>query len=263
MGIKQQLQDVKKHAKSYYSQHGEDGITQWVFERIGINTQKFLDIGAGNGRESNIAMLAYAYRWNGLAIEADLKNVNDALDYFKKLLGDAYKRVNVIHTKVTTDNVNRVVSNAGLSGEIDFLTLDIDGNDYWIWDALEVVEPRVVLAEYNTSFGLHPITIPYNPDFHMNDYDHKPQLYYGAGLAALNEVAHRKGYILAGAEMSGVNAYFIKKEAAAGIFEDVPVEQAFKPSGARATHGSWQKQFEMVSSHGLKFIDVTLPVGVI
>jgi hypothetical protein len=116
---------------------------------------------------------------------------------------------------VARENVDGVLREAGAEGEVDLLSVDIDGNDLWVWEALTAVSPRVVICEYNSLFGPdRAVTIPYEPDF---DRKRRWGLYYGASLAALTEIGRQKGYRLVAVEPRGVNAYFLRDDVATEI----------------------------------------------
>jgi len=240
----EQLDTIKSWGHRVYSQHGEDGITQEIFSRIGVTNQKFLDIGIGTGQESNTPMLAINHNWTGLCVEKSLDYYEKTVKFFRNKLGRKSGNVVVMHENVTAENVNRLVGIV-LSGDIDFFSIDIDSNEYWIWRALKVVRPRIVLMEYNSSLGKCPVTVPYRSDFNYMDYP-EPRFYYGASLAALNLLAHDKDYILAGVERTGVNAYFIDRDTAKGHFLDVPADVAFSPNSARGGHGDWETQLQKI-----------------
>ena len=113
---------------------------------------------------------------------------------------------------VTKENINQLISNAGFSGQIGLLHIDIDGNDYWIWDAITCVTPAIVIMEYNSVFGIdRAITIPYDKEFNRTQ-THYSNLFFGASLLALSDLAQKKGYVFVGCNSSGNNAYFVKKE---------------------------------------------------
>jgi len=87
------------------------------------------------------------------------------------------------------------------------LSIDIDGNDYWVWEAIDSVDPVMTICEYNAVLGdLYPIAIPYDPAFTRTvpNYHH---LYYGASIAALQMIAQRKRYTFLGSNSAGNNAF--------------------------------------------------------
>ena len=116
---------------------------------------------------------------------------------------------------VTRENINGLITEHGYAGEIDLFSLDLDGNDYWIWEAVTVSSPRVVILEYNSMFGPdRAVTIPYDPHF---DRHRHHSMYYGASLQALTRLNARKGYRLVAVEPSGVNAFFLRHDVATHI----------------------------------------------
>jgi hypothetical protein len=189
--------------KKVYSQNGEDGIIESLFKHIGTTNKFFVEIGAGNGTENNTRKLAEE-GWHGIWI---------SLDEFVVPL----ENVKSMHIKVTAENVNKLLE--GVPPEIDLLSVDIDGNDYYIWDAIECVSPRVVVVEYNPFFP-PPIskTIEYDPNFRWICTP-----YFGATLTAWSKLAAKKGYSLVCCDNSGTNAFFAK-----GL-QNITPEEAYVP----------------------------------
>jgi hypothetical protein len=220
-----------------FSQHGEDGIIAFIFSKIGVGNARFVEFGVQDGTECNCANLAINFGWSGLLMDGDPGNVIEARRYYQARLNSHTKAVQIAECFVTRDNINAVLTEHGFEGEIDLLSIDIDGNDYWIWKAIDAIQPRVVVIEYNASYGPErSITIPYDPNFVWMATHH--EFYYGASLAALTRLAHYKGYILSGCESSGTNAFFIRKDVAEGVFDEVPVQLAYIPQYARILKGA-------------------------
>ena len=133
-----------------------------------------------------------------------------------------------------TYHLNQLIGDNGFRGEIGLLSVDIDGNDYWVWDRLDVVNPVIVVAEYNSVFGAdHAITVPYDPGFTRGNA-HYSHLYWGASLKALSLVADRKNYALVGCNSAGNNAFFVRRDRLNGLkeltAEAAYVESKFKES---------------------------------
>lgn len=102
--------------------------------------------------------------------------------------------------------------NNGISGDIGILSIDVDGNDYWIWEAIDCISPRIVICEYNALFGKNEkVSVPYKPDFVWTK-EHFSNLYWGASLAALEYLSEKKGYVFVGVNKAGNNAFFVKEE---------------------------------------------------
>ena len=189
------------------SQHEEDGITVALFDRIGTDTRRFIEIGAGvNG--GNSGFLAKECGWTGLMLEIDP-------DRASRLRNRFAPAVRVVEAQVTRENINALVTANGLSGDIDLLSIDIDSIDYWVWEQLSVCRPRVVIVEYNPLFGTErAVTIPYDPRFNRREFDVPRAAYYGASLQALAKLGARKGFRLVLLEPRGVNAFFVRDDLA-------------------------------------------------
>ncbi len=124
------------------------------------------------------------------------------------------------------ENINTLVGREGFSGEIDLFLLDVDGVDYWLWDSLEVVSPRVVMVEYQDMFSSdEAVTIPYRPDF--DRFSVHPD-YFGASLAAFVKLAHRKGYRLVGCNRYGYNAFFVLNDLACSYLPEVSIDSCLQ-----------------------------------
>lgn len=229
-GIYDNIQDAEF---SVFSQYGDDGIIQYLINNINIDSNSFVEFGVGNYRESNTRFLLVNNHWKGLVMDCNSRNI----DYIKK--DNIYWRHNLtaVHAFVTKENVNDIISTQHFAGDIGILHIDIDGNDYWIWESISVVSAAIVIVEYNSVFGYrHAITIPYDPVFDRTN-SHYSYLYYGCSLKALCLLAARKGYVFVGSNSAGNNAYFVKKERVGDIkqltVEDGYVESEFRESRGR------------------------------
>lgn len=196
-----------------FSQNGEDGVLEAILREVGVVSRTFVEFGAERGLEGNCVFLAEVLGWSGLFIEAD--------ETAFAVLESRYRdRPQVVTTcaAVTAANINDIIEAAGLGGLIDVLSIDIDSHDYWVWEALTVVEPTVVVIEYNAH-------IPY-PEARVQPL-HEPGPwqgtdYFGASLGALEYLANRKGYVLVHTDLAGVNAFFVRADRAGGL----PINEA-------------------------------------
>jgi hypothetical protein len=136
---------------------------------------------------------------------------------------------------ITRENIDSLLREASFSEDIGLLSIDIDGNEYWIWEAIHSIRPRIVIVEYNSVFGLQPISVPYKDDFHKLSA-HYSGLYYGCSLAALHHLAKKKGYILVGSNIWGHNAFFIRSDVA-GELKGLEPEEAYVLSKYRESRG--------------------------
>ena len=207
--------NINKFGIKIYSQNDEDGIILYILKHIGVKTKKFVEVGVENGIECNTTNLLKNFDWSGVQIEGNKKLYNDAKIQLKKVLEKKIKNLKLLNIFVTKKNINQILKK--YSGkEIDLLSIDIDGNDFWIWKAINCVKPRLVVIEYNSFFGPNiSATIKYNPKFSWDHCNNKP--YYGASLKALEKLGKQKKYSLVGVDKNGVNAFFIRNDLAKNI----------------------------------------------
>jgi hypothetical protein len=195
-----------------YSQHDEDGHLLFIFTILGTLNKTTVEICCGDGLECNSTNLIINHGWSGLLVDGDLKNIEKADRFFKGNLSTYGYPPKCTQEWVTCDNINNIVHNAGISGEIDLLSIDVDGVDYWLWNAISVVSPRVVVVEVNTRLGPEEsITVPYDPNFQAQ-FTGSGYAYAGASLKALEKLGQKKGYSLVGTNLYSTNAYFIRKD---------------------------------------------------
>lgn len=193
---------------SVFSQWGDDGIIQFLIEHCDISDDSFVEFGVEDYRESNTRFLLMNDNWRGLVIEMNQDDVDDIKDqkiYWRHEL-------KAVNEKVTTENINCILDEEGYTGEIGILHIDIDGNDYWIWDSIEAIKPSIAIIEYNSVFGSERhISIPYDPDFQRSEA-HYSHLFFGASLPAIYELSKDKGYTFVGCNSAGNNAYFVRND---------------------------------------------------
>jgi hypothetical protein len=204
------------------SQNEEDGVLFALLNRAGWGTRRFVEIGSGKSG-GTAAGLAHECGWAGMMIEVSAKSVGGAR---KKFAGN--RLVTVIEAEVTPGNVNGLLEQHGYQGEVDVLSIDIDSYDYWVFNALSVTSPRILVLEYNALFGPERrVTVPLDQPLSS-----APKGYCGASLAALTDLAARKGYRLVTCENAGVNAFFLREDVAPDVPAVTAVE-AFKPLRSR------------------------------
>tara|TARA_R110000868_G_scaffold12619_3_gene59970 strand:+ start:3807 stop:4748 length:942 start_codon:yes stop_codon:yes gene_type:complete len=196
-----------------FSQWGDDGIIQYLIKALDIKNKIFVEFGVENYLESNTRFLLFNNNWSGLVMDGNDKNIDQIKnsDYYWKYDLKAKSAF------ITAENINDLIQSEGLEGNIGLLHIDIDGNDFWIWEALDVVKPTIMIVEYNSVFGKEKaITVPYKSDFTRAEA-HYSNLYAGASLPALYDLAKKKGYVFVGCNSAGNNAYFVEKEALKNI----------------------------------------------
>lgn len=200
--------DIRSSEFRVFSQWGEDGILQHLLKHISVPRKIFVEFGVENYTESNTRYLLLNGSWAGLVIDGSPKNI----EFIKS--DDLYWRYNLKAESafITRENINDLIRRNGISGEIGLLSVDIDGNDYWVWEALDAVFPSIVVVEYNARFGAErAVTVPYDPRF-VRVVAHHSNIYYGASLAAFGLLGKRKGYSFVGCNMAGNNAFFVRSD---------------------------------------------------
>ncbi len=192
-----------------FSQNGEDGLLLYVFSLIGMGGRRCVEICGADGLECNTANLIINHGWHGLLFDGNDQLIERGRKFYAEQGDTRFFPPTFVHAWITRDNINNFIQNAGFTGEIDLLSLDIDGNDYWIWNAINVVRPRVVIAEFQCIWGAdEAVTVPYADDFQPKFIDGFG-LYCGASLPAFVKLAKSKGYRLVGVQNLGFNAIFV------------------------------------------------------
>jgi hypothetical protein len=208
------LPDLADTGFKRFSQTDEDGILWYIFSIIGTRSKLCVEICAGDGTECNTANLIINHGWHGLLVDGNEALVARAKEFYSRNGSTYCWPPKIISSWVTTTNVNEILRNNGFSGEIDLLSLDMDGIDYWILDAIHEIAPRVIVLEYLDILGPdRSLTIPYSESFNGWQYvtGGMPD-YFGASLSAFAKLADKKGYRLIGCNRLGYNAFFIRKD---------------------------------------------------
>ena len=230
-----------------YSQHDEDGMIQGIFKRIGVSNRVFVEFGVGDGTENNTVYLMMS-GWRGQWIDGSDANAAAIRARFSSFIQSG--QLSFVQGFVDRDSINGMIEKAGHSGEIDLLSIDIDGNDYWVWEVMSIVKPRVVVIEYNAVFR-PPVAVvaEYNRNFVWDGTS-----YYGASLQALEGLGARKGYALVGCSLSGINAFFVRQDLVGDKFcAPFTAENHFEPPrfgfykvGALDMHPAGVGKYEIV-----------------
>jgi hypothetical protein len=187
-----------------YSQNGEDGIIAEIFERIGTTNKSFVEFGVESGVECNTVFLL-SQGWNGLWMDGGENNCAAINKTFEGYIKE--KTLKIQHAFINRDNINELITEY-YNGEIDLLSIDIDRNDYHVWEAIKCIRPRVVIAEYNSKFPPHiNWHVPYEAHTMWDGTD-----YFGMTLLSADELGKRKGYVLVGTETTGANCFFVRED---------------------------------------------------
>jgi hypothetical protein len=232
---KETIQSFEEVEFQVFSQWGDDGIIQYLIDKIGIRQKTFVEFGVENYTESNTRFLLVNNNWTGLVLDGSEENV----DYIKgDILSWGYE-LYARQSFITRENINKELTDLPFGSELGILSIDIDGNDYYIWKEITTVNPVMVIAEYNSVFGFQqPWTIPYKADFVREQNNRNPlHVFYGSSLPSLCDLAEEKGYSFVGCNSSGNNAYFIRKDRIGGL-RALTAEQGFVKSKFRESYNT-------------------------
>lgn len=205
-----------------FSQFEEDGKLLFIAAALDIpSCGSFIDIGSRDGIDSNCANLAINFSWHGTFIDGDHTNVDRGRAFYGTHPDTWAYPPRFVTAIVTSDNINGILETAGVPTDVDLMSIDIDGNDYWIWDAIDVVNPKVVVIETHVEFGLRPIVVPYDPAY---VYPGRHRDYHGASVTAMVKLAAQKGYRLIGSNDYGFNTIYVRNELAVDALPEVTAE---------------------------------------
>ena len=200
--------NIQVYEFKVYSQWGDDGIIQFLINYLDIPEKSFVEFGVETYIESNTRFLLINDNWRGLVMDGSHKNIslikNDEI-YWKYNLSARAEFI-------TAENIDQLLIESNFTGEIGLLHIDIDGNEYWVWSSISVVNPIIVIVEYNSLFGpSNPWTISYREDF-LRTKAHYSNLFYGTSLTSVCDLATEKGYSFIGCNKNGNNAYFVRND---------------------------------------------------
>ena len=231
-----------KHGYKSYSQNEEDGIIAEIFNRIGTEHKSFVEFGVEDGLECNTLNLTLS-GWKGLWMDGSpqyIKSIHERFDFMIET-----GQLTAIQAMINAENINDLISNH-IGNKVDLLSIDIDRNDYWVWKAIDVIQPRVVISEYNAT--IRPpisVTVKYDPEARWNGTN-----YFGASLGALEKLGREKGYSLVGCNYTGSNCFFVRDDLVGDRFcapftaenhHEPPRYHVWLPSGHQKSFGPFEQ----------------------
>ena len=200
--------NIKKKEFKIFSQWGEDGIIDYLITNLDIENKTFIEFGVENYEESNTKFLLLNRNWKGFILDSSINNIN----YIKN--SDLYWKysLHAITAFINKENINNLLELSKFKKKVGLLSIDIDGNDYWVWQGIDTIEPSIVIIEYNSRLGIEKsYVVPYEKNFERKKANYS-MIYYGASLKALVKLGKKKGYELVHCNEAGNNAFFVKKE---------------------------------------------------
>lgn len=220
---------LERYEYSWLSQNGEDGVIRHLFDQIGFVSRWFVEFGFGAVQCNSLRLMMHE-GFSGLLMDGSSENV-DFFNHTARKFG--LEGVKAVQAFITLENLQQLIRGNDVPREIDLLSLDVDGNDYWFWEELSCISPRVVCIEYNAGLGPDlSLTVPYDPEFERYS-KHASGFFHGASLAALESLGKRKGYYLIGCDSTGTNAFFLHDEIKVPDIPALTSREAFRP------HANW------------------------
>jgi hypothetical protein len=207
------------------SQWGEDGIIEWLCDKLPDIPRSFVEFGVENYVEANTRFLIENRGWRGLVLDGNKTHIDSVRHEALYWRHD----LTAVSAFITAENINSLISDNGFNGPIGILSVDIDGNDYWVLEAIDCVDPAIIICEINGVFGdLRAVTVPYRPDFQRMDGHYSGQ-YFGCSIEAARRLCARKGYTTVGTNTNGVNSFFVRDDLAPPILAAMDEARSWAP----------------------------------
>ena len=225
----QTSRDINDYEFKVFSQFGDDGIIQFLTRVIDIEHRTFIEFGVEDFSESNCRFLMQKDNWSGFVIDGSEENIERLKNFTWYWRHD----LQAVAAFINADNINHLLELSGFDGDLGILNIDIDGVDYYVLEAIQRFRPRILITEYNSIFGARrAITVPYRHDF-IRTRAHPSNLFYGASLPALQDLASSKGYTFVGCNSAGNNGYFIRDDLMNDQVRSLGVEEGYVVSKFR------------------------------
>jgi len=221
--------NIQDYEFQVFSQWGEDGIIQHLINSIEIKNKTFIEFGVEDFMESNCRFLLMNNNWSGFVLDGSAQHINFLKNsYF-------YWQYNLVAENhfVTRDNINEILSHSNFENDLGILSIDLDGNDYYVLENIEFFKPRIIIVEYNSVFGNERcISTPYDESFDRTEAHHS-NLFWGASLGSLHQSCISKDYSLVGTNNAGNNAFFVRNDLMNEKLQSLSVKDAFTLSQYR------------------------------
>jgi hypothetical protein len=247
---KKEINSLAEVEFQVFSQFGDDGIIQWLVNQLPIPNKTFIEFGVENYKEANTRFLVISNYWSGLVIDGNEKNI----DSIKTDQVHVFYDVQAVCSFVTTANINQLIGLAKFAKQVGVLSVDIDGNDYWVLKEINTIDPVIIICEYNSLFGFdHAYTIPYQENFVRGT--NQPFQFYGTSLKSVYNLACDRGYSFIGCNSAGNNAYFIKND----FMKHLSIKEKSLQDGYN--FASFTEVFESVSRQWVRGTDKIMSIN--
>jgi hypothetical protein len=216
--------DIVDYEFKIFSQWGEDGIIQYLVRNLEIQNKTFIEFGIEDFFESNCRFLMMKDFWAGFVIDGSAQNI-------EKLHSSYYffqYELETCCSFITKENINDLLEKSKFDKNAGIISVDIDGVDYHIFEAMSEWRPSIYIFEYNSNFGKSaPVTVPYDPAFVRREKHYSNQ-YWGASLPAFDHLARQRGYSLVGVNGAGSNAFYVRNDLLNNRVKATSVDACFR-----------------------------------
>jgi hypothetical protein len=213
---------IEKHEVKIFSQSGEDGIIQFILSKIKTKNKSFVEFGCENYLESNTRYLLFNNDWKGLLIDGDIENIKEIKEsyYFWK------HELTAICSFIDKENIKEIIHNHGFDKNLGILSIDIDGNDYWILKELKDIAADIIICEYNSLLGKEQsLTLKYIKNFRREN-NSRNKVNYGASIQAIHKILKDKYFLVYG-NFFGNNVFYVNKKYQ-NLIKEKTIEECYK-----------------------------------
>lgn len=210
-----------KEKLNIFTTGDEDGILLNIITKSGTTGKTFVDIGCNDCINSNCANLAFHHNWNGYFIDGNNTVLKRGKHIYEKFFGINIKKFSFVNAVVSVDNINVIIGKLNIEKEIALLSIDLDGNDYFIWEKISVINPRIVVTEVQAEKG----AVEFIPAF-THEYEvYESDIPKGASPSSMTKLAESKGYKLVAANKGGYNLFYVRTDCLKNM-TPLPIEKA-------------------------------------
>lgn len=232
-----------------HSQFEEDGLLLYIFSKIGFTNRRGVEMCCGWGSECMLANLILYHSFDGLLFDGDAKSVEIAKSFFYHHPNSFQCPPKIIHAWITRKNINTLIEENDVKGEIDVFSLDVDGIDYYLLEALQIVSPRVIICEIHNIIPADlALTIPYDDNFNYADGKFDPE-FRSASLLAMVKLMWNKGYRLVACHRYGFNVIFLRNDVGENYFPEINYETCYNNAYTMERLREWERVKEFPWVH--------------
>lgn len=234
--------DIKNAGFRCYSQFDEDGIILYLLTLVGIKNNTVVEICCGNGHESMSANLIINHGFKGYLFDGNSKNIEIAKKFFSKHKECLLVKPTIKNTWIMKDNINKVLSDNEVGGEIDVLAIDMDGVDYHIWEAIDQINPRICIFEVQIIIPHNiSVTIPYSKNFDYKKQEKKLENFRSMSHLAMNKLSEKKGYTFVGSNKHGFNVFYVRNDLLNNLLPKPLLKSVYENEWAKKKLKEWDE----------------------